>query len=96
MDLKDLAGKFLPIVKDLGAHVWDGPEDTEFLKFIAEDSAKLALQAATGADVATEFEVLKEAVRQRAAQKAIRINGLQEETFFKILDVVIKIAKAFI
>lgn len=96
MDLKDLGGKFLPIVKDLGAQLWDGPEDTELMKFIAQDSAKLAIQAAAGADVSGEFEILKESVRQRAAQKVIRANGLKEETFFKILEVVVRVAKTLL
>jgi len=96
MDWKDLGDKFLPVVKDLGAQLWDGPEDTDLLKFIAQDSAKLAIEAAKGVDVAAEFDILKEAVRQRAAQKAIRANGLGEDTFFKILDVVVRVAKTLL
>lgn len=96
MDWKDLGEKLLPVVKDLGAQLWDGPEDTDLVKFIAQDSAKLAIEAAKGADVAAEYEILKEAVRQRAAQKIIRANGLSEDTFFKILEVVVKVAKTLI
>ena len=96
MDLKDLGDKLLPIVKDLGAQLWDGPEDTALLKFVAEDSAKLAIEAAKGADVSAEFGILKEAIRQRAAQKTIRANGLAEDTFYKILEVVVQVAKTFL
>lgn len=96
MDLKSLGDTFLPIVKDLGAQLWDGPEDVDLMKFIAQDSARIAVAAAKGADVSEEFAILKEVVRQRAAQKVFRASGLREETFWKILEGVVKVVKTII
>jgi hypothetical protein len=96
MEWKDLADKLLPEVKDIGAQLWDGPEDTDLLKFIAQDSAKLAIEAAKGADVSAEFAILKEAIRQRAAQKAIRANGIGEKKFFEYLEFAVRMAKTLL
>lgn len=96
MELSKLTSEFLPIIQEYGTQLWDGPADTALMQNIAEVSAALALQAAKGRDVSADFEILKEAVRQRAFQKTIKANGISEDTFFKILTIIVRVAKTLI
>jgi hypothetical protein len=97
IDLKDLGNQLLPILKDGVSDLWDGPEDTEFLKLIAQDIAKLTAQKVAGDATADgEIAILAEAVRQKAMQKTIRLNGVGEKVFHKIISIVGKLALAMI
>jgi len=93
---KDIAAELLPILKDGAKSLWEGPEDTEFLKTVSADIAKLGLQKLGGADVSGEIAILEEAVRQRAFQKQIRLNGIGETILPKIIGIAAKVALALL
>lgn len=96
-NIKDVGGEILSILTDGAKSLWDGPEDAEFLKTVTAEILKLrALKAAGQPGLETEIEILEEAVRQKAAQKSIRLNGLGEQILPKIVGIVGKMALALI
>lgn len=97
MNWKDLAEKVLPILEGGAKKLWDGPEDQAFLKECAEDAAQLSLRQLKGDQgLEIELEIVKETVRQRAMQKAIRMMPAARETFLEVLGVVVKTIRALV
>lgn len=96
-DIKEAAELVLPILQDGAKSLWDGAEDTEFLKEMALEIGKLRALKLTGVgDLDAEIAILEETVRQRATQKRIRLNGVGESMLPKIIGIALKVAIAFI
>lgn len=96
-DLKDIGSEVLSILKDSTKDLWDGPEDTDFLKTVGVEIFKLRAQKIAGIQgLEVEIEVLEEAVKQKTMQKAIRVNGLGEKVLHKIVGIVGRMALTLI
>jgi hypothetical protein len=51
-----------------------------------------AMKVAGNVQAAKEMEIMTEIIRQRAAQKQIRLNGVGEKTFYRVVSVIGRIA----
>lgn len=58
--------------------IWDGPKDTEFLKEVGKELAELRAKKLAGSPVPeVEIDLVEEALLQRAAQKALKVNDFK-------------------
>lgn len=84
-DTKDIIAD---ILGEATEGLWDGPKDTEFLKEVGKELAQLRAKKLAGSPVPeVEIDIVEEALLQRAAQKALKVND-----FKRLLRVARKIA----
>lgn len=95
-DWKELADQVLPVLREGAEGLWDGEVDEDFLKETSEEIGRLLARKALGEPVGDEIEIVKETVRQRALQKAIRLKPTAVGILERVVGVVLKAALTFL